>query len=159
MKKWIITILVIILLLVMALAIFSDKKVNEGDRMGTVSSLLAGPNAVYVSDQPSGGSVVVTQSVFENGGYIVVHEDASGAPGAIVGNSEYLKSGGHSDVKISVSRSVENGERLYAMLHTDNGDQEFDPQEDEPITDENDNVIFMKFQVDDEAELPKDISV
>ncbi|MEM9071239.1 MAG: hypothetical protein AAGE52_22195 [Myxococcota bacterium] len=53
-------------------------------------------------------------------GFVVIHEDSSGAPGAILGNAP-VSAGSTDDVAVELDRPVTDGETLHAMLHVDEG--------------------------------------
>jgi hypothetical protein len=77
---------------------------------------------VSVQDQdPSPlNRVVVQQVVYGARGWIVIHEDNAGAPGAVLGQTA-LMPGVSRDVAVTLSRDAVEGEVLYAMLHKDEG--------------------------------------
>lgn len=88
------------------------------------SSMLAEENAVMVSDQRPGTTVTGTV-VLASPGYLVIHEDNAGQPGAALGASALLQAGQNSGLKVTLSRAMKEGETLHAMLHTDDGDRVF----------------------------------
>jgi len=125
----------------------------------TTTPLLVGDNAIFVSDAMPAASVKVGFAVLAEGGYVVIHKDNEGKPGAIIGNSDVLSQGESRDLEVMLSRESVDGETLYAMLHSDNGDGAFNPAEDKPIKDDQGNVVFMKFQVSSSAEEPGAVSL
>jgi plastocyanin len=112
-------------------------------------------NAVEASDQPAGESVVVSRVELRAPGYVVIHADESGAPSAEpIGNSPVLSAGVSENVDIALTRTSEEGEALYALLYTDNGDGTFSsPTEDVPLRDEEDRTILAKFAITGGASL------
>ena len=89
---------------------------------------------VEVSDQAiEDGTVTVDRVVSDGPGWIVIHADNNGAPGAVLGHSA-VADGENSDVMVEID--TENAtETLYAMLHADLGTEgtyEF-PGADEPV--------------------------
>lgn len=92
------------------------KNMGQGD--DTSSSMLAEDNAVIVSDQRPGTSVVGT-AVLAAPGFLVIHEDTAGQPGAVLGASALLSAGESRGINIKLSRPMKDGETLHAMLHTD----------------------------------------
>lgn len=126
--------------------------VFTGGSEDTTAPLLVGDNAIYVSDAMPAVSVQVGFAVLAEGGYVVMHEDSEGKPGAIIGNSDVLSQGESQDFEVMLSRESVDGETLYAMLHSDNGDGAFNPAEDKPIKDDQENVVLMRFQVSSDAE-------
>lgn len=72
-------------------------------------------------------------------GFLVIHLDNGGAPGAVVGNSGLLDAGEHRDTSIQMNRSDlpedETNFFVWVMLHLDDGDGEYQfPGPDGPIT-------------------------
>ena len=128
------------------------KQAPISDSGDTAAPLLVGDNAIYVSNVKPSASVKVGFAIFAGGGYVVVHEDREGKPGAIIGNSNILPQGESRDFGVTLSRESIDTETLYAMLHSDNGDGIFNPAEDPPIKDDRGNVVLMKFQVSNSAE-------
>lgn len=81
----------------------------------------------------SGGDVVVDSLYLDKPGFLVVHKDENGAPGAVIGHSDLI-SGEKTNSKIAIDSS-QAGSKVFAMLHYDdngNGIYEF-PQEDKPV--------------------------
>lgn len=91
--------------------------------------------AVEVSDQAiEDSSVTVDRVVSDGPGWIVIHADDNGAPGAVIGHSA-VQDGENLDVAVEIDVEMAT-ETLYAMLHTDAGTQgtyEF-PGDDVPVT-------------------------
>lgn len=99
--------------------------------------------------------VTIKRIVSDGAGFIVIHEDNNGAPGAVLGHA-LLSSGPNREVKVSLSRDAINGETFYAMLHKDDpadGQYTFDGQngEDGPVSDANGNIITPPFKVSVQA--------
>lgn len=150
------TLLVIVVLLVVVVIgyfAFVQKPAEQ------TSPLLVGDNAIYVSDIKPATMVNVGFAILSGGGYVVIHEDSEGKPGAIVGNSILLPQGENRDFEVTLSQESVDGEVLYAMLHSDNGDGVFNPAEDSPIQDNQGNIILMRFQVSSNATEPEVISL
>lgn len=63
--------------------------------------------------------VVVAEVVSEGAGWIVIHEDASGAPGPAIGHAA-VSAGTNTDVSVTLDRPAVD-ETLHAMLHVDAG--------------------------------------
>jgi len=89
--------------------------------------LLSSPVAqVTFADQTvEDGTVTVEQTSLSSGGFLSVRV---GSPeGEIVGHSDYLDPGEHSDVEIALDRNFSEGAMLYAVPHLDtNGNERFD---------------------------------
>jgi len=134
-------------------------KPEIGNSDQTADPLLVGNNAIYVSDTKSDTRVNVDFAIFAKDGYVVIHENNGGIPGAILGNSNSLSVGESRSFQVPLSRKSVDGEILYAMLHSDNGDGEFNPADDLPIRDDKGNIIFMGFQISNDAIEPGVISL
>ena len=130
----------------------------------TIVALYAMPAAAQILDDASvefedqtmdGDMVVVASVTLPEGGFVVIHDDAlndGDATGSVVGVSEYLEAGTHTDVNITVQVMTNGGNdtggtnntgneiTLIAMPHMDtNNNQEYDfvdsnGQDDGPYT-------------------------
>lgn len=108
------------------------------------SGLIISNNAIYVAEQALGRSVSVSLTRLEKSGFVVIHEDADGAPDKILGVSGLLPVGETENPKtITLSRVMRDGEIIYAMLHIDNGDGKFDAADDKPALDSVDGAPMM----------------
>lgn len=112
-----------------------------------------GENAISVSDQTLTSDIKVTiDSVNSDGpGWVVIHEDDNGAPGAVIGQAK-VDGGPTSNVEVQLTRAAVDKETLHAMLHADapaDGNYTFDGQngEDPPATDKNNEVVVKSFVV------------
>ncbi|MEK7636205.1 MAG: hypothetical protein AAB362_00750 [Patescibacteria group bacterium] len=131
----------------------SHNTANTTDISSTDSSKLrAEENALYVSEQKPGISILVNFAIFQNGGYVVVHENKNEIPETIIGFSQHLFRGEHKDLIIRLTRPIKSGESLYATLHTDDGDEVFNLKKDPPIYSRvNNEPMMMIFDIDDNA--------
>lgn len=87
--------------------------------------------------------------MLENSGFVAVHSEADGKPGEVIGVSELVASGETNNILVKLNRETNEGEILFAILHSDNGDGTFTfPGADEPIMDENKNITMSMFKVD-----------
>jgi len=103
---------------------------------------------VEVSDQPVvNGTVTVAKAVSAGPGWIVIHAQADGKPGPVVGHAA-LADGVNENVTVEIDESAAT-DVLYAMLHTDAGEvgtYEF-PGADGPVKDAEGKVITPPFNV------------
>jgi len=138
-------ILVILLVVIIAVAVVVFRPNNEiGDLVDETDTvnMLVEDNAIAAFAQIPSDSLFADLVVLKNGGYVVVHEDEDGAPGAIIGESGYLSAGEHSDLSVPLSRELEEDESVFAMLHEDtDGDEIFDAEQDAPITGSTGDII------------------
>ena len=114
---------------------------EDGDAMEKDSS-------VEVSDQTAGDSVTVDSAYFLASGYIVIHEEADGELGPVIGNSVLYENGTFENITVTLDRTSVEGETLYAMLHDDNGDGEYEfPGADAPTQNQEGEVVVLPFEV------------
>lgn len=103
--------------------------------------------SVTVSDQEIvDGTVTIDSAVSDGPGWVVIHIQEDGAPGAVIGHAA-LEDGENMDVTVEIDVSQAT-ETLYAMLHTDTGQMgtyEF-PDGDPPVTVEGD-VVLQPFTI------------
>ncbi len=122
------------------------------------SNMMAEPNGLIMLDQRPSNTVSVSMAIFDTpgpGGYVVIHEATSTMGlGDVVGISDYLTPGEHSEVSIQLSRAAYDGQKYTAVLHTDNGDKKFDPAVDKPLMSEvlTGEIIMADFMIDRNAE-------
>lgn len=92
--------------------------------------------SVTVNDQPlTAAPLVVEQVVSDGPGWIVIHADADGGPGPILGYAA-VSDGENGNVMVEIDASGATG-TLYAMLHTDAGEAgtfEFPDGPDTPVS-------------------------
>lgn len=104
--------------------------------------------SVTVSDQPLLNDTVTVEKVISVGpGWIVIHAQADGKPGPILGYSP-VADGENSNVMVEIDAFQATG-TLYAMLHTDAGEigtWEFPGGPDTPVT-VNDQVVTPPFKI------------
>ena len=101
--------------------------------------------ALSVEDQAiSGNSVMVKSVTLSEDGWVVIHKDNGEGPvvPAIISEPKYLEAGTTENVVVIVKEgtSLNDGEKLWVMLHTDTGVEktyEFDTKQevDKPVTD------------------------
>lgn len=146
MKKWVFITLIIILLGLVSLGVISNDRVRSDSELNISYFDSSVENMINVENQIVDESVRVKEAILNQSGFIVIHKDSSGAPGKIIGISNLLEPGDYSGIKIDTSEEVQDGDRLYAMIRKDNGDSVFDTQEDNPITNKEDDLVFARFK-------------
>jgi plastocyanin len=137
-----------------------DTPVTVGEQVVTPAFAITGglPAAeeivpsVTVADQEIMEDVVTIAEVVSNGpGWLVIHAQADGNPGPILGYSA-VASGVNTAVMVAIAASSAT-ETLYAMLHTDAGEVgtwEFPDGPDTPVT-VGEQVVTPAFQVRTQA--------
>ncbi len=128
---------------------------NNVSESFVVSLNLPGENSITAVDQPvTDNSITVMNVSLEESGWVVVHADADGGPGEVIGVSSVLAPGDHEDVVITLDDTavVNVDDVLWIMLHLDNGvpgEYEFDGANgfDPPVLDENDDPIMTSITI------------
>ncbi|MEK7509100.1 MAG: hypothetical protein AAB605_00120 [Patescibacteria group bacterium] len=127
---------------------------------GDSSAMRAEENMVVVSEQRPGMSVTGSIVYLAAAGYLVIHEDGNGSPGAILGASALLPAGESSNVRVTLSRAARDGETLHAMLHFEKGgNTTFSAAEDTPVQSVLGGPISGWFEVSSDAPLDVPISI
>ncbi|MEN9524518.1 MAG: hypothetical protein RL536_587 [Candidatus Parcubacteria bacterium] len=146
--QWVVTIIVIIVLIIIGVMVFGNKKTDttmtEENTPSETDVTSAEGNRVVISDQFPGNVVFVSSVSLANGGWVEIHKDNNGTPGAYIG-SMYYDSGTNPGGKITLSASTVEGGTYYAMLHSDDGDKKFDATKDLPLKDSRGNIIMKLF--------------
>ena len=102
--------------------------------------------------------ITVSSATFNKDGWIVVHadngEDAPVVP-AIISVPKYVEAGSSEDIMVEFKENADvmAGDKVWVMLHTDNGttmEYEFDGENgfDGPILDDDGNVVMTQITVD-----------
>ena len=103
---------------------------------------------VFVIDQPTiDNTVNVTRATIDEPGWVVIHADADGAPGPVIGYSA-LPAGINANVKVEIDPKAATSV-LYAMLHEDKGEAgvfDFPDGADVPV-ERNGSPITKSFNV------------
>ena len=110
--------------------------------IASATAELSGANAIATGDQPAGVAVAVEVNT-DKTAWAVIHEEAAGKPGNILG-AQLFPAGKHLGT-IALLRGTEAGKKYYAMLHADNGDRAFDHAVDLPLTDESEEPVMDVF--------------
>lgn len=104
--------------------------------------------AVTVEDQAvTANEVIVSSVVYTGPGWIVIHTDNNGQPGPVIGHSA-VQAGQNTDVTVALDETPAEGDALWAMLHTDAGEEgtyEF-PGADVPVM-LNGEIVMQQFTV------------
>ncbi len=140
---------VIIALLVIGIIYLIASSRDTTDTVVTVDE--TGETSVRVADQtPDSLSVVVDFVSLAKPGFVVIHKNANGQPGEIIGVSELLEAG--ESRSVSILANLTAGESYFAMLHADNGNGQFSAELDAAFVDEKGDPIMGRFEVMGEVE-------
>lgn len=95
-------------------------------------------SAYGVRQETNGSTVTVDNVSLASPGYVTIHAvEQDYSPGDAVGHTQ-LEAGSHENVTVDIDESfyesLDDRFRLYAIVHTDDGDGEFDPESDPPVT-------------------------
>lgn len=121
-----------------------DKSIEEEE----TADAAAITNAVVVESQPLGAddTVTISKVTADTAGWLVVHADADGKPGAILGMAPVQK-GVNDEVVVEID-SPASTQTVYAMLHVDAGTEgsfDFPNGEDVPAVDASGNIVTPSF--------------
>lgn len=110
----------------------------------------AGSDSVVASDQTLGtdNTVVIDKVVVAADGWLVIHADAAGKPGPVLGYVA-VKKGENDNVKVPLKDTTGLTATVWAMLHVDAGTvgmYEF-PGADIPLMDAAGNTVMAQFKL------------
>jgi hypothetical protein len=104
---------------------------TEAPAQATTTEEMAAPatspaEIVFEAQTSDGTSVVVASVTLPAPGFIAVHSNADGKPGAVIGNSELLPAGTSTDVVIVLDQPLAATDMVFPMVHIDiDGDGEY----------------------------------
>ncbi len=145
--QWVVTVIVIIVLIIIGIMVFGNKKSEAPtttDNTETPADTTQEVNRVVMSDQYPGNVVYLSSVQLAKPGWVAVHKDNNGQPGAVIGSAYFGT--GINPGKITLSQPTVEGGVYYAMLHTDDGDKLFSETKDAPLKDSRGNVIMKIFR-------------
>ncbi len=124
-----------------------DKKdlTTSVQELNTVEAQLRN-DAIIVRNQLAGMSVVVEKAVFEEDGWLVIHEGTASHIGNALGAARFDK-GEHSG-NVELLRTTEVGITYRAILYRDNGDKVFSLETDFPFLQNGNQPILTTFIVE-----------
>lgn len=115
-----------------------------GEEVNVSGAMLIGGNAIAVNDQAPGLKVEVATVTLAQDGWVAIHEVLNGQAGNILGARRF-STGANQTGAVELLRPTEEGKVYFAMLHSDDGDRQFDHTKDLAITDPQGNIILMRF--------------
>ncbi len=108
---------------------------------------------LIVPEQAGGSEIFIESAVLPNAGYVVIHREKDGKLGEIIGVSEFLSAGIKGNFLMSIDEEVVEGDTLFAMIHTDDGDGIFDGSLDVPLVEDKGDIVLVKFVIVNEGAL------
>jgi plastocyanin len=106
--------------------------------------------SVTVEDQTvQNGQVIVASAVSDGPGWVVIHAEQDGAPGPVVGQAA-LVDGENTDIAVDIDPEAATT-TLYAMLHTDSGEEgTYDFPDGDPPVEVDGKIVVKSFQAEQE---------
>jgi len=154
-KGLIIGIIVVIVIGIFVWRYFSGRNATNDQVGGEQSEQVAGmEDSIFVANQKPGRFVNVGRATLSKKGYVSIHQEEAGAPGAIIGFGSLLNTGESRNFSVTLNRKSVAGESFYAMIHWDNGNGAFNPAEDAAAKDKFGNIVMAKFMISESASEP-----
>ncbi len=117
-------------------------------------------NSVVVIEQKPGTTASLSLVQLSSPGFVVIHEDAAGSLGAVLGASALLPAGENLNISVSLSTSTTDGQKLHAALYSDtNGDSSFTAGTDRAIIDSLGNPLDGWFDISTTASTGTPITI
>lgn len=134
-------------------SVFDSVENTENENMENTKQaqelISTGVGTIRAEDQLASKNARVASVTLDREGWVVIHEDNQGAPGAILG-AAWLPAGSHENVEVNLLRGTEAGRRYYAMLHHEINDGSeshfFNLEKDLPMQDARGNLIMISFE-------------
>jgi hypothetical protein len=124
------------------------KGIDMGEAVDTVGR--DDSYSIHAANQKSNGKAVrIPEIHLAKKGYVAVHADTNGSPGAVIGVSELLDAGTNEDVQVKLSKPLEETAAVWPMLHIeDNNNTSYDfPNGDQPAQVDG-KVVVVKITVE-----------
>ena len=154
-KGLIIGIIVVVIIGIFVWRYFSGRNATNDQAGGEQSEQVAGmEDSIFVANQKPGRFVNVGRATLSKKGYVAIHQEEAGAPGAIIGFSSLLNAVESRNFSVTLNRKSVAGESFYAMIHWDNNNGAFNPSEDMPAKDKDGNIVMAKFMISESASEP-----
>lgn len=147
-------ILAALILVVAACGDDDDATATPDGADDTVETPPMGPSDLSAEDQTSDGTEVTVGAVtLPADGFVVIHADADGSAGPVIGHSDLLAAGASTDVVVTLDEPLAATATVWPMAHIDtnvNGAYDFAPPEvtdDGPATFEDGEVAMLPIEV------------
>jgi len=123
----------------------TDTRTSPTIQDSGVTAVKIGGSTLTVTDQVSGGTVLIDSVLLAKDAWVVVHEDRDGMIGNILG-AQYLQAGSYESVIVTLLRDTMPETRNYVTIYIDDGDRLFDYKKDSMVTNESGGPIAVAFQ-------------
>lgn len=97
---------------------------------GAAQSSAPTPNSVTLSENKGGNIITVASARLSQPGYVVLYKINSNGGSSMVGHSDLLSTGTHSNIAIQLDSVAASRQAIVAVLDKDNGNGSFDAGED-----------------------------
>lgn len=102
-------------------------------------------NSITTSDQYADNTVTIAKITLAQDGWIVIYDEKSGKPNTIIAAAR-LNAGTYTDRAVDLlGKTTQEGKTYFAVIHSDNGDRQFNYVDDLPIKDSSGNLISASF--------------
>jgi len=118
---------------------------NGSDKNG--SEVEFGANSVQTPDQPAGLRVILDSISVDQNSWVAVHEDMNGSVSPVILGAARFDGGDYTDEVVNLLRNTEESNTYYVVIHADDGDKEFNPENDTPITGSQGTPVMDSFRV------------
>ena len=152
-KGLIIGIIVVIVIGIFVWRYFSSRTAPS-EQVGGEEQVAGMEDSIFVANQKPGRFVNVGRATLSKKGYVAIHQEEAGAPGAIIGFSSLLNAVESRNFSVTLNRKSVAGESFYAMIHWDNNNGAFNPSEDAAAKDKSGNMVMAKFMISESASEP-----
>ncbi|MEW5830147.1 MAG: hypothetical protein AB1846_14735 [Chloroflexota bacterium] len=130
----------------------ADAPVKDGEMIvmqafDQVEAMMAAPSVTANNQSVVDGAVIVASAYLDVPGWVVIHTEAEGKPGPVIGYAQ-LPAGESRDIKVTIDESQATS-KLFAMLHVDAGAAgvyEF-PGDDVPVKD-GEMIVMVPFDLE-----------
>jgi hypothetical protein len=124
-------------------AAMDDATMKKDEAMAAMPGMATA--SLMLADQPAGtgSSVVIEELTLDKPGFVVIHQEADGKPGPVIGHSDLIVPGSYKNYSVGIDSTMA-GSAVYPMLHYDNGDGNYEfPGPDGPVK-VDDKVVMGK---------------
>lgn len=145
---WIILIIIIIVGYFIYRVFFSETTVGTQTNTPTTTQNIIAAPSVQALDQAPGKQITVSSVNLERSGWVTIHKEENNNPGTVIGVSTLMPSGKTDNVVVPLTITTRNNERVYVMLHDDNGNGRFEyPGPDIPLKDSVGSIVMTRITI------------